>query len=379
MDCPGMPEIGVDEWAKSLLGPSGPERLPLVGSLELTYRCNLDCIQCYCNLPVGDRAAQAQELSLSEMHDVLDQIAEEGCLSLLITGGEPLVRSDFLDIYAYAKSKGMLISLFTNGTLLTARIADYLAEWPPRRVEITLYGMTAETFESVTRVPGSFERCMRGIELLMERDIPLGLKTTVTTLNKEELWDVKRYAEGLGLDYRFDAVLHARYDGSKTPHEVRLSPEEVVQLDLADEERSRRLKELCERSWGAPTTDNLYLCGAGQHMFHIDSCGLLSPCMISRAHTYDLRQGSFSQGWRDYLLSVRSLQVQRAVRCRTCEEKSLCSQCPATSYLEEGDPESPIGFACELSHLRAEAFREGYIREEQTDERRRRPEMQEAL
>lgn len=364
MECLGVPGVGVDEWLKPLLVHSGRERLPLAGSLELTYRCNLNCVQCYCNLPANDRGALSRELEYHEVCDVLDQITEAGCLWLLLTGGEPLLRPDFLDIYAYAKNKGMLVTLFTNGTLLDAETADYLAEWPPRKVEITLYGISSETFESVTRVPGSFERCMRGIQLLMDRDIPMGLKTTVTTLNKHELWDVKGYVEGLGVDYRFDAMLHARYDGSKKPHEVRLSAEEVVQLDLADEERCRKLEELCERSWGAPATENLYLCGAGQHMFHIDPYGSLSPCMTNRAHTYDLRQGSFSEGWRDYLFAVRSLQVERVEKCRSCAEKSLCCQCPALSYLEEGDPESPIDFACELSHLRAEAFREGYIREE---------------
>jgi len=242
-------------------------------------------------------------------------------------------------------------------------MADYLAEWPPRKVEITLYGITAETFDKVTRVPGSYERCVRGIELLLERDVPLELKTTVTTVNKHELWDIKSYVEGLQVDYRFDAVLHPRYDGSKKPYEVRLSPGEVAELDTADKERCREFEELCERCWGAPTTDNLYLCGAGQHMFHVDPYGYLAPCMTSRAHTYDLRQGSFAHAWREYIPDVRSLQVEQVTGCRSCVEKSLCTQCPAWSYLEHGDLESPIEYLCELSHLRAEAFRKGYSRE----------------
>lgn len=363
MECFGLPAVGVDEWVKPFLAQSGEERLPLVGSLELTYRCNLNCVHCYCNLPVGDRAAQAKELCYDEACDIIDQITAEGCLWLLLTGGEPLLRPDFLDIYAYAKKKGLLVTLFTNGTLLNAQIADYLAEWPPRKVEITLYGITAETFDKVTRVPGSYERCMQGVRLLIERDVPLELKTTVTTLNKHELWDIKGYADGLDISYRFDALLHPRYDGSKKPHEVRLSPQEVVELDMADKERRRRFEEFCERFWGAPATDNLYLCGAGQHMFHIDPYGYLAPCMTSRAHTYDLRQGSFAHGWREYIPDVRSLQVEQVSKCKSCAEKSLCAQCPAWSYLEHGDLESPIDYLCELSHLRAEAFRIGYTRE----------------
>ena len=101
---------------------------------------------------------------------------DEGCLWFLLTGGEPLVRRDFLEIYQYIKRKGLLATVFTNGTLLTPKIADVLAEWRPFAIEITLYGRTQETYERVTGIPGSHARCMRGIELIMERGLPLNLK-----------------------------------------------------------------------------------------------------------------------------------------------------------------------------------------------------------
>lgn len=368
MDCLGIPEIGLDQWATSLIGQPDAERLPLMGSIELTYRCNLKCVQCYCNLPVNDQKALAEELSCDEVCDVIDQITDEGCLWLLLTGGEPLLRSDFLDVYSYAKKKGMLVMLFTNGTLLNAQIADYLAEWPPRKVEITLHGVTRGTFERVTGVPGSYDQCMRGIELLQERNISLSLKTTVTTLNRQELWDTKRFVERLGLDYRFDGLLVPRLDGSKDPYRVRLTPEELVKLDMEDDERRQELERLCDEFWGLPSTDSLYVCGAGVRSFHVDPYGRLALCMTNRAHGYDLRRGSFKEAWWDFIPAVRSLKTEHAVKCRTCPAMSLCGQCPAWSYLEHRDLETPVDYLCEVGHLRAQAFREGYERKEMSYE-----------
>ncbi len=106
---------------------------------------------------------------------------------LLFTGGEIFARKDFLDIYTHAKKRGLLITLFTNGTQITPAIADYLADWRPFAIEITLYGRTRETYERLTRVPGSFDRCMRGIRLLKERGLPLKLKTVAVTINRHEM------------------------------------------------------------------------------------------------------------------------------------------------------------------------------------------------
>ena len=138
-------------------------RLPTNGTIEITHRCPLACAHCYNNLPVGDREALRRELSTDELRRIIDEIADAGCLWLLFTGGEIFARKDFLEIYTHAEQRGLLVSLFTNGTQVTPAIADYLAIWRPFAIEITLYGRTRETYERLTGVPGSFDRCMRGI------------------------------------------------------------------------------------------------------------------------------------------------------------------------------------------------------------------------
>ena len=103
-----------------------------------------------------------RELSIAEHFRLLDDLADLGCIWVLFTGGEIFARQDFLEIYTYAKNKGFLITLFTNAVLIDQAMADYLAEWPPFSIEVTVYGRTKKTYESLTKIPGSYKRCLRG-------------------------------------------------------------------------------------------------------------------------------------------------------------------------------------------------------------------------
>jgi radical SAM protein with 4Fe4S-binding SPASM domain len=356
MECSHIPTTSYAEFSRQLHDKLAGKRVPIGGSLELTFGCNLRCAHCYLgDLRTGIRSGR--ELRYPEICGLLDQIVDEGCLWLLLTGGEPLLRPDFLDIYTYAKRKGLLVTLFTNGTLITPEMADRLQEWRPFVVEITLYGATIETYEAVTGVPGSYERCLRGIELLLERNIPLKLKTMVITLNKHEIWAMKAYAEDLGVDFRFDALINAGLDGSKRPTEFRISPQEVIGFDLADEKRGAAWRDFCGRFWGRPSDQrHLFVCGAGIGSFHIDAFGQLSICMTYRGQRYDLRQGSFRDGWRHFVPGVRYQEPRGEYGCLECEIVSLCGQCPGWSLLEHGDLQTPVGYLCQVAQLRAQAF-----------------------
>jgi radical SAM protein with 4Fe4S-binding SPASM domain len=348
-------------WSLAVKERAGGKRVPLAGTIELTRRCNNRCRHCYNNLPANDPAALAAELETLELFRLLEEIAAAGCVWLLLTGGEILLRQDFLDIYRAAKKNGLLVTLFTNGTLVTPRLAEELAAARPFSIEITLYGSTAETYERVSGVPGSFRRCLEGVRLLAQHGLPLKLKSTVCALNAHELRGIRRFAaEELGLPFRFDALLNARCDGSLAPLDVRLAPEEVVALDLADAERVRALKELARRPLGvAPGPAGaapLYTCGGGATSFAIDPCGRLRACVLSAGEGYDLRAGSLRDGWDRHLSRLRALAAASDSRCARCALRSLCGMCPANGELECGDPRQPVDFLCRVAHLRAYAM-----------------------
>jgi len=270
-----------------------PERYPLFCQWEITCRCNLHCVMCYTdcfNTPERIR----QELTLPEIVRIMDEIQEAGCLELCLTGGEPLARKDFLDIYAYAKQKGFLLTVFTNGTLITEDIADRLAALPPHRIEISLHGMREDTFERITQGKGSFSRCLQAIRLLLERRLPLLLKTTAMTLNKDEILEIKKFVRSLGpVGYKLGERMRLTLEGSEAPGRFVLTDEELADIEQQDPEL---WTEACRKSSEAKP-----VCESGKRSFHIDAYGQLQLCSGNRTQSYDLRRGSFQEGFYRFL------------------------------------------------------------------------------
>jgi radical SAM protein with 4Fe4S-binding SPASM domain len=340
------------------------KRAPLEVSIEVTRRCPLECLHCYNNLPMSDHAARSEELTFEEHCRLLNELVDAGCLWLLYTGGEIFARKDFLDIYTEAKKRGFLITLFTNGTMINPRIADHLAEYPPFAIEITLYGATRETYEALTQIPGSYDRCMRGIHLLLERKLPLKLKTVPTTINRHEVFEMKRLAEEeFGVEFKFDAAINPRIDCSQSPLAVRLSPEQAVELDFAEPKRKADYQRMAEQDLTTPRDREVekgagqkYTCGGGIGGCAIDPYGTMSICVISHQQGYNIREGSFLEGWEGPLREIRNQPRTRPTICDRCQIQSLCGMCPANGELENGDPESPVSFLCQTAHLRAYAF-----------------------
>jgi radical SAM protein with 4Fe4S-binding SPASM domain len=335
-------------------------RVPLQVSIEVTRRCPLECLHCYNNLPMGDMEAKRRELSKEEHFRMLDELVEMGCFWILYTGGEIFARKDFLEIYTYAKKKGFLITLFTNGTIINEQIADYLAEWPPFAIEITLYGRTRETYEALTAIPGSYDRCLRGIKLLKEKGLPLKLKTVATSINKHEVVAMRQFAEDeLGVEFKMDGQVNPRIDCSQSPLAVRLTPEEVVALDMNAPKGESEYRRLAKRDLENPPNlaqiDTIYHCGGGISGFAINAYGEMGICVISQQETFSVREIGLRRVWEDSLLKLRSRKRTRVTKCIQCRIQSLCGMCPANGEMENGDRESPVEFLCHVAHLRAAA------------------------
>ncbi|MCD4750156.1 MAG: radical SAM protein [Thermoanaerobaculales bacterium] len=353
-----LKETDYAEFSKRIHGRVSPtSRRPINGAIEVTRRCNLSCSHCYNNLPAGDPKARARELTFEEYRRIFDQLAEAGTLWVLLTGGEIFARADFLDIYRYAKQKGFLLTLFTNGMAINEARADFLAQWRPFAIEITLYGDTRETYERLTGVPGSFDRVRRAIEIVLERQLPLKLKTVVLKENRHELGAMKEFAEELGVEFKFDAMINPRLDGSLAPLATRLEPAEVVALDLEDPRRLEAWDTFCDHFHGPAQPpereDRLYHCGGAVNSFSIDPYGNLGLCGFSQKDLFDLRGGSFKEGWDSFLGKVVERRVRTVTKCTTCHLKALCGMCPAYGELENGNPENPVDHLCHVAHLRA--------------------------
>src|SRR3989442_8026538 len=162
------------------------------------------------------------------------EMVDAGGLWLLLTVGEIFLRPDFLDIYRRLKRRGLLLTLYTNETMIPERTAALLAKSPPSLVEISLYGITPGTYAAVTEVP-ALERCLRGIRLLRDRDVKIRLKSVVTTANYDEFLEIAAWVKReFGQRFRYDPNINFRkIEGREgtSPARVRDPAAQGVALD----------------------------------------------------------------------------------------------------------------------------------------------------
>ncbi|MBL7131043.1 MAG: radical SAM protein [Candidatus Omnitrophica bacterium] len=358
-----LPELPLWEKIKS-------QRRLISFDLELTARCNNNCRHCYINSSADDEKAQAKELSFGEIKNIVNQAKDLGALWCLITGGEPLLREDFFDIYLYLKKKGLLVSVFTNATLINDEHIKFFKKYPPRDIEVTVYGVTKGTYEGVTRRNGSFDAFSRGLNLLLDNGIKVRLKAMALRSNVHELVEISQFCRQRTEDYfRFDPFLHLRFDRNPQRNKEikyeRLTPEEIAAVEKKDPERFQALEKGCDKlivsELAHTNCDHLFHCGAGNGSFTVSYDGYFRLCS-SLWHPdciYDLKKRSLEKAYEEFIPKVRELRSKNEKflnNCRKCPIVNLCFWCPAHSYLETGELDTPVDYFCDVAHARAEAL-----------------------
>ena len=336
-------------------------------SIEITARCNNNCRHCYINLPAGDKMAKEKELSLDRIKEITDEAVSLGALWCLITGGEPLLRDDFLDIYLYLKKKGLLVSVFTSAALVTEEHIKVFKKYPPRDIEVSVYGVTKDTYERVTRKPGSFSTFIRGLNFLQSSGVKIRLKAMALRSNVTELGEIAHFCKERTKDYfRYDPFLHLRFDRNQIRNKEikseRLLPEEIVTLERSDPERFKNLEKACDKliipEFSDIACNHLFHCGAGNNSFTLSYDGLFRLCS-SLWHPnciYELSKGSLTDAWYNFVPHVRNMKSNRKEfleNCRRCSLINLCIWCPANAYLETGEMDIPVDYFCKVAHARA--------------------------
>ena len=341
------------------------ERRPLTCTFEITPTCNLRCHFCYVALD----PYKGPYLSTEQVGQILDTLRDAGVLWLTLTGGEIFSRRDFPEIYRHARRNGFLVTLFSNGTLVTERIAGMLAEDPPFSMEVSIYGADAEHYEGTTGIPGSFTRFERGIRLLQEAGVPLVLKTPVSKLTEDHVPALRAWCAARGLPFKVDLTLDVRHDGGQQPAVYRIEPRRMARLvdqiaaigpaGRAEDVRQTVLPEPRPRS-GMPLPEcadvdasragELYTCGAGRTAFFIDGLGNASHCVIDRDPAFPM----LSMPWQEIWSRMGDWVTQPLpsdAPCNGCSLRSSCGNCPARSRLATGSPYRKDHYFCDITHL----------------------------
>lgn len=363
VDKTALPEFALWEKLKAVRG--------LISfDIELTARCNNNCRHCYINLDAGDKEAKKKEPSFDEIKRIADQAVEMGALWCLLTGGEPLLREDFFDIYLYLKKKGLLVSVFTNATLVSEKHIRLFRDYPPRDIEVTVYGVTRDTYENVTRTPGSFDAFILGLNSLLESGIKVRFKAMAIRSNVHELSAIAKFCRERTKDYfRFDPFLHLRFDGDPARNgeirSERLPAGKIVEIERSDAERSAALEKSCDKlispEFAHINCNHLFHCGTGNGSFTFGYDGMFRLCssLWHKDCVYDLKKGTLAEAWKDFIPKVKDMRSNKEAflkKCRVCPIINLCIWCPAHSHLETGEADSPVEYFCEVAHARAKSL-----------------------
>ncbi len=341
--------------------------------IELTERCDNACIHCYINLPEEDEKARAAEMDTAFVKDILQQAAALGTLDVRFTGGEPLLREDFAELYLFARRLGMRVTLFTNARRITPELAQLMGRViPGKLVEVTVYGMHSESYDAVAARRGAFAEFRRGIDLLLEYKIPFVVKQAFLPPNRHEIEEFEAWAATLpgmhqkpGYSMNFD--LRARRDHparNRFIQSLRLSPEETVAMLNRNPGYIAEMRQFCAKFMGPPG-DRLFSCGAGKGLT-VDAYGRAQMCLQLRHPevVYDLRSAGETINGESPLRYVltrvfpawrerRAENPDYLRRCARCFLKGLCEQCPAKAWQEHGTLDTPVEYLCEVAHARA--------------------------
>jgi len=331
--------------------------------IELTERCNNNCIHCCINLPADDPVAKQRELPTDAIKGILSEAASLGCLSVRLTGGEPLLRDDFEELYLFARKAGLKVLIFTNATLIERPLVELFSRIPPlEKIEVSVYGMKKTSYEAITRAPGSFEAAWRGINLLLEKKVPFVVKSALLPPNREEVEEFEAWSSTVPWmddfpSYSLFFDLHCRRNEKRNEmiRKLRHPPQEgVAFVARRTEAYLEEMKQFCSKFIGPPG-DSLFACGAGLGGACVDAYGMIQLCMgLKHPQTvYDLHKGSLNQAMTQFFPEVRKIKAKNRdylSRCARCFLKGLCEQCPAKSWTEHGTLDTPVDYYCQIAH-----------------------------
>ena len=336
-------------------------RLPLKASLDLTYRCTFNCRHCWLRPPDNGTEGQT-ELSFAEIRSIVDQARALGTRQWAISGGEPMLRPDFADIFTYITDKATTYSLNTNGSLITPALAKLLRRKGSKM--IALYGATAEVCDHITRTPGSFEQAMRGFALLKEAGVGFSVQLIPMRDNFHQWQQMIELAESLSRHWRVGAAwFYLRADGDEERNREirrqRLAPQDIVALNPPDMNADSACQSACCAANSPdhrPTADDpIYAaCIAIRRNFHVDPYGAMRFCYFMKESSlrYDLRRGTVQEGWEKFIPSLAE-SVYRdpnvLENCDGCELKSDCNFCPVHGFLEHRNSTARVDYLCSIA------------------------------
>lgn len=352
--------------------------VPLSAQFELTARCNFQCTMCYVNQPAGSSEAHRQEISADKWLAWAKEARDMGVLNVLLTGGEPLLFEGFWELYNGLFDLGLVVTLFTNASLIDEAAAARFARRKPFAVYVSLYGGSAETSERVTLVKNSLQMSLDGVDRLLAIKVPVRLRTTIIRENMHDLCALYDHAYERGIPFGSNDYIIPRRDEALvtagTLHQTsvslgknmdRATPEELkaAQVILLKHMAMRTGKEtkdvwdkdlhvLVEKEAGSAARyeETPFSCQAGNTAFWVNWEGNMTPCGSMMQPAFDVSVLGIHEAWERLRAACR--YIPRCDSCDTCNLADTCDSCPANRLMETGSYTLPHPYLCEMAAIR---------------------------
>jgi AdoMet-dependent heme synthase len=321
--------------------------VPLSVQLDLTYRCNEQCVHCY--LDHHDHG----EMTTAEIKHLLKEMAEAGVFILTLSGGEIFLRKDFFEILECARALTFCIKLKTNAVLVREAQAARLRDLGVESIQVSIYSHRPEVHDAITRVRGSLRRSIDAIRFLKAQGLKVVIANVLMTENLSDYNGVRALAEELGASYTLDPTVTPMMDGGRSTLKLNAGESALNNL-FHDQNYVGNLDTFCAPP-SAPdeaAMDSLP-CSAGHTAAYVSPYGEFYPCVQFPLSCGNVRQQRFIDIWRnsEQLNEVRSIRLRDLTSCSQCAHGSTCTRCPGLAFLE-GNMRGPSTADCEKSFAR---------------------------
>ncbi|MBR6571090.1 MAG: radical SAM protein [Clostridia bacterium] len=330
-----LPEEERHSWLDSFLVTSHRRENMLQHiHMELTPCCTLSCKMCFVHSHKDTGIDLTKQLKTKEWCSLIDQAANMGVSGLTFTGGEAMMREDYLQIYRHAYEQGFKIFIISNGTLIDEVMVRFLQECPPERINLTLYGFSEKTYEENCGNGKAFLRVLHAIELIEKANLPLEIQTTITRDMFEDFPQIFDFAKEHHHKFKFDYILH--------PSDI-CDLDKIMQLSVSDEAMDR----MCQRVYGVSLFENVdasaikppektvktgMLCGAGRNVCQIDWQGQMQLCTVCSFVSLRPLERGLERCWKD--LTEYAKTIPQIEECQMCEYRFSCKQCVGLHYAD---------------------------------------------
>ena len=330
---------------------------PVAGTFELTAGCNFNCKMCY--IHETNRKADADgELSAEQWLRIGRMAADAGTVFVLLTGGEPLARPDFAEIYTGLKKMGLMISVNTNGYLLTGELAELFIKNPPMRLNVSLYSDNREGYLDLCG-KDAFDRVLANVRRLKDAGVEIKINASFCKYNGDRVNGIADLARELGLHCQSSFYMYPPVrKNNKAKNEARLAPADAAALrvrwemlrgrDESLKNTAARVEMLREKECeDADLPSEGVRCRAGHTSYWISSEGQMLMCGMIPESAGSVIADGFDSCWqktRDFMKTI-----VMPSKCTACALRPLCCVCPAACYAETGSFDTAPEYLCEMS------------------------------